>query len=160
MRNTRKRRTKTREPSHREKKSATIFDALSIEDRVYILDREIKEKEAKLTDLKNEDYKLSKFLNKVKLPLLMDPNSTKYNKESLKVVQENEYLRRKVEELEMELDESEKALKNRYGKVKTGETFDSLAKKKKDWKTKTKAVMLVQRKYDVSSKIFQNLRVL
>lgn len=151
-----KRKAKTREPSYREHKSATIFEALSVEDQVYILDKEIKEKEAKLTDLKNEDYKYSKFLSKVKTPLLMDENSTKYDPEGLKAIQENEYLRRRVEELELEMEEKEVAQNRKNALLQPGETFESLAKKRKDHNMKTKAIILVKRKYDVSNFFLKN----
>lgn len=133
-------------------KTAKIFDALSPEDQCYILDREIKEKEAQLIEMKNEDYKLSKFLNKVKTPLLMDPDSAKYDPEGLKIIQENEYLRRKVEELEMELEQQEKSKNKKV--LRPGETFESLQKKRNDAKIKTKAIILVKRRYDVSRQIY------
>jgi hypothetical protein len=65
----------------------------------------------------------------------MDPNSTKYDPEGSKVIQENEYLRRKVEELEMDIEEQKQA-EMKKKPLMVGDTFESVAKRRKEELTK------------------------
>lgn len=79
--------------------SLSVLRSLSYKDRNYVLQEQIKQKEARIVWLQSQEKRLEGFLKNLDTPLLMDPLSAKYDPEALRVITQNEFLRRKIEEL-------------------------------------------------------------